>query len=89
MFPKFYHWDHEIKWVVSTTARGPLKHKIRVYYNPWSICHPEKVDPGRTHGDVAEFYDEKDEFMGLAVYMGQGQYFSLPYPGYRRSEGVP
>lgn len=44
-----------------------------------SACDPDYVDPGRTHGDVAEFYDAQGRFMGLAVYMGNGLYVPLPF----------
>ena len=86
LFDKFYHWGSEVKQVVSETGSGPVKHRIRAYYNPLSICRPQHVHPGRTHGDVAEFYDTQSHFMGLAVYMGQGQYYLLYYSGYRSSE---
>lgn len=89
LFEKFYHWDNEVKPVVSMTANGPVKHRIRAYYNPLSICRPQFVHPGRTHGDVAEFYDTQDRFMGLAVYMGQGQYFLLYYAGYKNAPVAP
>ena len=79
LFPKFYYWQNEVVHVVSQMEDGPREHKIRAYYNPLSTCHPERVHPDRTHGDVAEFYNEKGDFMGIAVYMGQGQYFLLYY----------
>jgi len=82
LYPKFYHWKNEIKQMATQTPRGTVRHRVRVYYNLLSTCHPEKIDPGRTHGDVAEFYDEKGAFMGLAVYMGKGLYCPLPYSGY-------
>jgi len=89
LFAKFYHWENEVIQVVSKTDSGPVEHLIRAYYNPLSICRPQKINPGRTHGDVAEFYDTKGQFMGLAVYMGQGQYFLLYYSGYRKSKTTP
>jgi hypothetical protein len=89
LFAKFYHWDNEVKQVVSMTDTGSVEHRIRAYFNPLSICQPKKNHPGRTHGDVAEFYDAKGRFMGLAVYMGQGQYFLLPYSGYQNSKQSP
>jgi hypothetical protein len=89
LFAKFYHWESEVKQVVSMTDSGPVKHRIRAYYNPLSICRPHKIRPGRTHGDVAEFYDAKGRFMGLAAYMGQGRYFLLHYSGYRKSKTAP
>ncbi len=89
LFDKFYHWENEVKQVVSKTGSGSVKHLVRAYYNPLSICRPRSVDPGRTHGDVAEFYDAQGRFMGLAVYMGQGQYSLLYYSGYRASQPTP
>jgi hypothetical protein len=80
---KFYHWKKEVKMVTAKTLRGLVFHKIRIYHNYLSTCRPDLVDPGKTHGDVAEFYDENGEFMGLAVYVGQGLYYSLPYGGYK------
>ena len=79
LFPKFYHWPSRIEHRVSRTPTGAVSHKIRVYFNPLSTCDPNHVDPGQTHGDVAEFYDGQGRFMGLAVYMGNGLYVPLPY----------
>ena len=79
LFPKFYHWPSRIEERESQTPDGPVVHQIRLYFNLRSACDPEFVDPGRTHGDVVEFYDEDGNFMGLAVYMGQGRYAPLPY----------
>jgi hypothetical protein len=56
-----------------------------MYLNPLSTCHPDRVNPGRIYGDVAEFYDDDGEFMGLAVYLGQGIYFPIPYSAYSKS----
>ena len=89
LFAKFYHWEHEVKSVVSRAGSGPIEHRIKAYYNPLSICRPQEIHPGRTHGDVAEFYDARGQFMGLAVYMGQGQYFLLHYSGYQSSKQDP
>jgi len=89
LYTKFYHWKNEVKKVVSMTDNGPVEHRIRAYYSPLSICQPQKIHPGRTHGDVAEFYDTSGRFMGLAVYMGQGKYITLPYSGYRNSPIIP
>ena len=80
---KFYHWKSEVKEIVSQTKRGPVNHKIKAYFNILSTCAPQKIKPGRTHGDVAEFYDEEGVFMGLSVYMGKGLYCPLPFSGYR------
>lgn len=88
LYPKFYHWINEIKEMAAQTSRGIVRHRIRTYYNLLSTCYPDRIDPGRTHGDVAEFYDEKGAFMGLAVYMGKGLYFPLPYSGYHGSESL-
>jgi len=44
-----------------------------------SACDPDYVDPGRTHGDGADFYDAQGRFMGLAVYMGNGLYVPLSF----------
>jgi hypothetical protein len=89
LFAKFYHWQNEVVRVVSRTDKGMAEHKIRAYYNPLSICQPQNIHPGRTHGDVAEFYDPRGRFMGLAVYMGQGKYITLHYSGYRNSPITP
>jgi hypothetical protein len=89
LFPKFYHWQNEVIQTISLMEDEPRAHKIRVYYNPLSVCHPERVHPERTHGDVAEFYNEEGKFMGIAVYMGQGQYFLLHYRGYQRLQTQP
>ena len=61
--------------------RGPVSHRVRIYHNILHTCRPDYRDPLRTHGDVAEFYDEAGRFMGLAVYMGQGLYCPLLAPG--------
>ena len=79
LFEKFYYWSSQVMEVVSQTPSGPVPHKIRAYYNLASACNPDYNDPGRIHGDVAEFYDGQGRFMGLAVYMGQGLYVPLPY----------
>ena len=84
LFAKFYYWQSEIIEVVSHTEKGTIKHKIRCYHNCLSIFCPNSCDPRKTHGDVAEFYDEKGEFMGIAVYMGGGKYCSLPFRGYKK-----
>ncbi len=78
LYAKFYHWDSEIAQIVSTTPRGPVSHRIRMYHNILHACDPDYQDDQRTHGDVAEFYDAAGNFMGLAVYMGQGVYCPLP-----------
>jgi hypothetical protein len=44
-----------------------------------SDCDPDYVDPERTHGEVAEFYDAQGRFMGLAVYLGNGLNVPLPF----------
>ena len=31
-----------------------------------------------------EFYDQRGNFMGIAVYMGDGKYCSLPFSGYKK-----
>ena len=84
LFKKFYYWKSEIKEVVSNTENGMIKHKVRCYNNCLSTSCPESCDPRKTHGDVAEFYDQKGNFMGLAVYMGNGEYCSLQYSGYQK-----
>ena len=84
LFKKFYYWKSEIREVVSGTENGALTHKIRCYNNCLSTFCPESCDPRKTHGDVAEFYDQNGKFMGLAVYMGNGEYCSLPYDGYKK-----
>ena len=84
LFRKFYYWQSEIKEVVSHSKNGMIRHKIRCYYNCLSTCCPQICDSRKTHGDVSEFYDKKGNFMGLAVYMGDGKYCSLPYDGYSK-----
>ena len=84
LYRKFYYWKSEVIDITSQSPSGRAKHQIRTYYNLLSTCYPEKTDPARTHGDVAEFYDPSGEFMGLAVYMGDGLYVPLPYPGYQK-----
>jgi len=85
LYTKFYYWKNKVMEIVSMSSRGPVEHKIRIYHNCLSTCFPERSDSKKTHGDVAEFYDEDGVFMGLAVYMGDGRYCSLPYDGYRKS----
>jgi hypothetical protein len=82
LFEKFYYWQSEIREVVSDSENGPVKHKIRCYCNCLSRFCPETCDTQKTHGDVAEFYDSDGNFMGIAVYMGNGKYCSLPYSNY-------
>lgn len=84
LFRKFYYWRSEIKEVISVTDNGEVNHRIRCYHNCLSDFCAGRSDFGKTHGDVAEFYDGKGEFMGLAVYMGNGKYCSLPYDEYRK-----
>jgi hypothetical protein len=79
LFPKFYYWPSKVEERISETPTGPVAHKVRLYFNLRSACDPDYVDPGQTHGDVAEFYDAEGAFMGLAVYMGDGRYAPLPY----------
>lgn len=83
-FNKFYYWQNEIKEIVSVTTNGPIKHKVKCYYNCLTTYCSKTSDPRKTHGDVAEFYDSKDDFMGLSVYMGDGKYCALEYSGYRK-----
>jgi hypothetical protein len=80
LYPKFYLWEQEVRETTSSSPRGPVSHRIRVYHNILHTCQPDLHDPLRTHGDVAEFYDAAGRFMGLAVYMGQGLYCPLPAP---------
>jgi hypothetical protein len=84
LFKKFYFWQSEIRKVVSHTKNGIIKHQIRCYYNCLSTYCPENCDPRKTHGDVSEFYDQRGNFMGIAVYMGEGKYCALPYHGYKK-----
>jgi hypothetical protein len=79
LFKKFYYWDNAIKIIDSVTTQGQVIHKIRIYSSPLSTHCPDSCDAGRTHGDVAEFYDANGRFMGLSVYMGQGKYCPLPH----------
>jgi hypothetical protein len=84
MFEKFYYWENEIREVVSDTVNGRVRHKIRCYINCLSTVCPQISDPLKTHGDIAEFYDAEGNFMGLAVYLGNGKYCPLPYSGYKQ-----
>ena len=86
LFKKFYYWESEILEVVSNTTNGSIRHKIRCYHNCLSTFCPKSCDPRKTHGDVAEFYNQIGEFMGLSVYMGNGQYCSLPFDGYNKKK---
>ena len=83
LYRKFYYWQSEIREVASNTKNGQVKHRIRTYYNCISASCPERSDPRKTHGDVAEFYDQQGDFMGLAVYVKEGKYCSLPYDDYK------
>lgn len=83
LYRKFYYWQNVIRDVTSTTKNGLIKHKIRSYYNCISASCPERCDPRKTHGDVTEFYDQLGNFMGLAVYVKDGKYCSLPYDDYK------
>ena len=82
LYDKFYLWESEVKTITSRSSHGPVSHQVRLYHNILHTCDPTVVDPGRTHGDVAEFYDPAGRFMGLAVYMGQGLYCPLPHLDY-------
>ena len=84
LFKKFYYWQSEVREVFSNTRSGMVQHKIRCYQNCLSTYCPHRCDPRKTHGDVAEFYDQKGIFMGLAVYVGDGKYCVLPYDGYQQ-----
>ena len=82
LYRKFYYWKSEVREILSATQNGVTKHKIRCYHNCLSEFCPDTCDPRKTHGDVAEFYDQNGVFMGLAAYMGDGKYCSLPHDGY-------
>lgn len=82
LFHKFYYWDSEVIETISESSKGRIKHKVRIYCNCLSMARNDRTNPDKTHGDVAEFYDENEVFMGIAVYMGMGKYCSLPYSGY-------
>jgi hypothetical protein len=84
MFEKFYYWEHEIREVISDTLNGRVKHRIRCYFNCLSTICPQMCDPLKTHGDIAEFYDTEGNFMGMAVYVGNGNYCPLPYSDYQQ-----
>jgi hypothetical protein len=84
LYRKFYYWQSEIREVASSTKNGLIKHKIRSYHNCISASCPERFDPRKTHGDVAEFYDQQGNFMGLAVHVKDGKYCSLPYDNYEK-----
>jgi hypothetical protein len=83
LFEKFYYWQSEVREVAFNTENGVIKYKIRCYYNCLSTFCPDSCDVRKTHGDVAEFYDQRGSFMGIAVYMGAGKYCFLPYDGYK------
>jgi len=74
MFKKFYYWESEVREITSKSTQGMVDHKIRCYHNCFSTCCPEKRDKRAKYGDVAEFYDQKGEFMGIVVYIGEGSY---------------
>jgi len=83
LFEKFYHWPGSVKTVEGAGPNGRGGYRVRAYFNPLSTCLPERASAaGTVHGDVAEIYDLRGEFMGLAVHMGQGHYFTIPYSGY-------
>jgi hypothetical protein len=82
LFSKFYYWKNEVIKTVSVSSEGFKQHKIKIYTNCLSTFCKDKLDPGKTHGDVAEFYDEHGVFMGIAVYMGMGKYCSIPHSEY-------
>ena len=79
LYSKFYYWKNEVLVVETRSESGTAKHYIRAYYNPLSVCKPEKVHVERTIGDVAEIYDSEMRFKGLSVYMGYGIYIDLPH----------
>lgn len=83
LYDKFYYWENDVKSIISQTPHGAVAHKIRIYHNGLSTHCPQMSDPQKTHGDVAEFYDAQGVFMGLAVYMGDGEYCPLPHHRYR------
>jgi|WetSurSiteA1Bulk_404760.scaffolds.fasta_scaffold31755_1 hypothetical protein len=89
LYRKFYFWPNKVITIESPSIAGIVSHRIRAYYSPSSICYPERVNPLRIYGDVAEFYDIQDEFMGIAVYMGEGNYFPLPFSRYTNNSGIP
>ena len=82
LYHKFYYWDYEVIETISESSKGRIKHKVRIYCNCLSIARDDKTKPDKKYGDVAEFYDENEVFMGIAVYMGMGKYCSLPHSGY-------
>ena len=84
LYEKFYYWQSEIREVLSDTKYGKIRHKIKCYNHCRSTFCPEMRDPLKTHGDVAEFYDQEGNFIGLGVYMGDGKYCALPYGGYNK-----
>lgn len=84
LFAKFYYWQSDVRQVFSNTQSGKIEHKIRCYHNCLSTYCPDSCNPRKTHGDVAEFYDQIGNFMGFAVYVGDGKYCPLPYDGYTK-----
>lgn len=84
LFRKFYYWQNEIREIVSVTTNGPIRHTVRCYYNCLTTYCLKNSDPLKTDGDVAEFYDNTGNFIGLSVYMGDGKYCKLAYSGYQK-----
>jgi len=89
LYRKFHFWPNKVIMIESPSKAGIVRHRIRAYYSPSSICYPERVNPSRIYGDVAEFYDAHGEFMGIAVYMGEGNYYPLPFSRYTNNNGIP
>ena len=88
LYEKFHFWQSKIIIIDSPSHAGIVRHRIRAYFSPSSICYPERVSPGRIYGDVAEFYDTNGEFMGITVYMGEGAYYPLPFSRYTKRQGI-
>jgi hypothetical protein len=79
LYEKFYYWHNEVREIVSKGQRGPVRHKIRAYFNSMTTCYRVGRDPLKIYGDVAEFYNENGVFMGFAVYKGGGVYAGFPF----------
>lgn len=85
LFSKFYHWPSKVITAQSRGMDGEVAHKVRAYSNPFSICFPDDPPVSKAiYGDVGEIYDAGGAFMGLAVHMGKGRYFTIPYSGNRK-----
>jgi len=79
LFDKFYYWSSEVMEFSLPTPDGQVTYTARCYRNSLSKHCPEMSDALKTHGDVAEYYNQNGRFIGLGVYMGNGAYCPLPF----------